>query len=483
MLRYCLVSILGLMYIIGLGQSLITGKKVEMHMRILAADEMMGRKTGEPGNWMAARYIAEQLRYVGVEPLGASENSYFQKVPFVQISAPSESILNIGSSELTDNLMVRLAPDTSMTADLIYLPLALEEEVTSDVRGKIVLTNFGNGETAAGPQSAFAFTKTKRKLLQEHGALGVIEIYNLAYPWRVIQRYFGGSALQIVEDDLNSNFTTLLINDKVEDVVTALKNGVKKSITFQCSGTELVHKPSPNVVGVIEGTDPELKDEYVVLSAHFDHVGTGVRPGSADTIFNGARDNAIGVTALLSAAEDLGANPPRRSVLIVGFTAEEMGLIGSKYFVSNPTVPLEQMIFNLNTDGAGYTDTSLVSVMGLDRVGVKSELEEACSAYGLTVFADPAPEQNLFDRSDNVSFAAMGVPAPTFSPGFKKFDNELMKNYHQPSDEVDSMDMSYVLDFCRAYSLAARMIADKEERPRWSVGDKYEAAFKALYGQ
>jgi Zn-dependent M28 family amino/carboxypeptidase len=229
-----------------------------------------------------------------------------------------------------------------------------------------------------------------------------------------------------------------------------------------------------------------LNKEFVVLSAHFDHVGTlqsSDRPATqTDSIFNGARDNAFGVTALLSAAKVLAKHPPKRSVLVVALTAEEIGLIGSKYFVEHPPVPLEKMIFNLNTDGAGQSDSTIVAVMGLNRVGAADEITLACKAFGLEPFADPAPEQNLFDRSDNVSFAAVGIPAPTFSPGFRQFDNSILKHYHQPSDEVETLDFDYVLKFCKAFALASRKVADKSQRPRWADGDKYQPAFIELYG-
>ena len=144
-------------------------------------------------------------------------------------------------------------------------------------------------------------------------------------------------------------------------------------------------------------------------------------------------------------------------------------------------VPLKQTIFNLNTDGAGYNDTTIVSVIGLERTGAKAEIEAGAKAAGLGVFGEPAPEQGLFDRSDNVSFAAKGIPAPTFSPGFKTFDEAIGKYYHQAIDNPESLDFGYVHKFCQAYAHTARLIADRPTRPQWSVGDKYEAAGKTLY--
>jgi hypothetical protein len=139
------------------------------------------------------------------------------------------------------------------------------------------------------------------------------------------------------------------------------------------------------------------------------------------------------------------------------------------------------MVFNLNTDGAGYNDTTIISVMGLDRTSASGEIRQAITSVGLEPFSDPAPEQNLFDRSDNVSFARMGIPAPTFSPGFKEFNQDIMKNYHQVSDEASDLDYDYLSRFCEAYIRAAALIANLKEQPHWISGDKYEDAFQQLF--
>jgi len=162
-------------------------------------------------------------------------------------------------------------------------------------------------------------------------------------------------------------------------------------------------------------------------------------------------------------------------------TAEEVGLLGSQYYANHPLLPLNKCIFNINSDGAGYNDTTIVAVMGLDRTGAKAEMETASKAFGLGIFADPSPEQGLFDRSDNVSFAKKGIPAPTFTPGFREFNGEIMKNYHQVSDNPETIDFNYLLKFSQAFTYAARLIADMPKAPQWIAGDKYEEAAKKLY--
>lgn len=458
---------------------------VEAHLRFLASDELRGRKTGEMGNWVAARYIAEQFRRFGLQPGNAGD--YFQIIPFGSVVPATKGTLKIGDQAYTmeDNLLVRFAPSGHLEGEVIFLPHAADDEISSDVKGKLVVAYLGV-EGNNDPVVTLEMTVEKKKKLQEMGAVGIVEIYNGRHPWNLIKRYLGSGRMVVLNKEDNPDFPTFLLNDLSEETLMQLKEGKLISFTLDTDGTSIQENPSPNVVGVLEGSDPVLKNEYVALTAHFDHVGTYKaqdRPVTEkDSIFNGARDNAFGVSALLSAAGSLSVEVPKRSILFIAFTGEEIGLVGSKYFVSHPTIPLNQIVFNLNTDGAGNSDSTIVSVMGLDRVGASEEIKSACEAFGLGTFADPAPEQNLFDRSDNVSFAVKGIPAPTFSPGFKQFDNEILKHYHQPSDEVQTIDLQYVYKFCQAYSLAARLIANKSTRPKWINGDKYEPAFLELYG-
>jgi Zn-dependent M28 family amino/carboxypeptidase len=184
----------------------------------------------------------------------------------------------------------------------------------------------------------------------------------------------------------------------------------------------------------------------------------------------------------MNAAKYFAANPPKRSVLIALWTAEEKGLLGSAYFAENPLVPLDQIIYNLNIDGAGYNDTSVITVIGLGRTTADGLVSEAVSAFGLKAVADPAPEQGLYDRSDNVNFAKKGIPAPTFSLGFTAFDDEINKYYHKAGDQMDSMDMDYVTLYWKSFILAAEKIGNAAMKPVWIQGDKYEEAGKKLYG-
>ena len=223
------------------------------------------------------------------------------------------------------------------------------------------------------------------------------------------------------------------------------------------------------------------------MTAHYDHVGVGKQGGGPfterDSIFNGTRDNAMGTTAILTAAKAFAEMKPKRSIIFLAVTGEELGLLGSEYYADNPLIPLDQVIFNMNTDGAGYNDVSSVSSIGYGRTGTDEAIETASKAFGLGVIQNPAPEQGLFDRSDNVSFAKRGVPCVTLSPGMTTFDQEIGKYYHQVADNPESLDYAYATKYCQTFIHAARLIADAEQRPVWVEGDKYEEVGKELYGK
>jgi hypothetical protein len=464
----------------------------EAHMRFLAADELMGRRTGEQGNLVAARYIAEQFRKLGVKSVTATtgNNAYFQQVPFEKLGAAAGGEIVADAVTLKNGtdwiLMSGAAMD--VTAPLIYAGYGLDNSndyKDLDVKGKIVLVQSGTPDVQT-PSEIIASSTEKRKIAIDKGAIAVIELFNAPMPWNMVTRYFSGEKISLAPETASAQtIPHAWVNAKEADFTRSLR--AAKEVKFKTSGRKSQIVNSYNVVGLIEGSDPKLKDEYILLTAHYDHVGVGKQGGqpytAEDSIFNGARDNAFGVVGLLTAAESFSKAPPKRSVLIVALTAEEVGLLGSQYYAAHPLLPLNKCIFNINSDGAGYNDTTIVAVMGLNRTGAKAEMETASKAFGLGIFADPSPEQGLFDRSDNVSFAKKGIPAPTFTPGFREFNGDIMKNYHQVSDNPETIDFNYLLKFSQAYTYAARLIADMAKAPQWIAGDKYEEAAKKLYGK
>lgn len=472
--------------------------EVEAMLRFLASDELKGRRTGSEGNNIAARYIASHLQAYGFEP-GAGENGYFQPVPLAISKAAAESQLEVDKSSFTFNedyiLMSGGAADLNTAAVFaghgwVDESKKIDDYKGLDVAGKVVFV-LGGLPDDNDRRVAFNAMPVKQRIAEEKGAAALIEIYTLNFPWNFFTRYFGGERIRLAPEEEDTAGQSLpygwVRNIVKEELFNRLKAGKEIKVHFSSSGVVKEALPSNNVIGVLEGTDPVLKNEYVLLSAHYDHVGVGKQGGGSfseqDSIFNGARDNAMGTISMLTAARSLARERPRRSVIALAVTAEEMGLLGSSYYADHPLFPLEKTIFNLNTDGGGYNDTRYVSVAGYDRTGIDQSIEKAAAAVGLGVIADPAPEQGLFDRSDNVSFAKKGIPALTFSPGFTGFDEEIRKYYHQVTDEAETVDMAYFLKFCQAYAHLARLIADEATRPQWAAGDKYEEAGKELYGK
>jgi Zn-dependent M28 family amino/carboxypeptidase len=239
-----------------------------------------------------------------------------------------------------------------------------------------------------------------------------------------------------------------------------------------------------NIIACIPGTDPVLRKQYIMLSAHYDHIGRADYPlevdGKPDSIYNGARDNATGTAAVIAAARYFGNYPPRRSVLLACFTAEEEGEFGSEYYSDNPLVPLEQTVFDLNIDNAAYNTTNAICLFGLGRTSPDSLITKACLTYSLAVLAEP-PSLNLFERSDNFNFARYGMPAPCFSMGMKKWDAEIDRTYHRRDDNVDNMDLDYVVKFIRAYILSAQYIANDPVQPHWTTKDEFQKGWLKLY--
>jgi len=459
------------------------------HMKFLAADELQGRMTGEHGNNVAARYIATQFQRYGVKPLTPN---YFQPIPFIRRLPPKMLSLTLGKRTIASEDLLLLTGDSVwISAPVVFVGFGIVDSIGGrddyngiDARGKIVVAQVGTSEEDT-PRMLFGAFEQKQEVAKAKGALALIELYRFPFPFAQLKRFFGEVRLAIDDStERTSSFPHLLLNDSEAEFRTLVRSKKKLSGVLQTDGYAVQKVISNNVIGMIEGTDSKLKEEFVLLSAHYDHIGTSATPNSTDSIYNGARDNAMGTTSLLCAARVFSESPPKRSLLLLACTGEEVGLLGSKYYAEHPLVPLHKTVFNLNVDGAGYNDTSIVTIIGLERTTAKQDILEACKVFGLTAVDDPAPEQNLFERSDNVSFARKGVPAPTFSPGFRAFDEAIKKFYHQTTDQADeNFDFAYLHRFAKAFIHTARRIADNPTPPRWKSGDKYEPIGKKLYGK
>jgi hypothetical protein len=453
-------------------------------LRFLASDELMGRATTRPEVHIAARYIIEQFRSYGLKEVPGTEN-YVQGFKLKMITPVTSGTLTIGNKtyHIGVDLLQARGSGLELTAPIVFAGFGSAAELANlDVKGKIVLTNMGENDSTK-VQGAGRFRDAKQKLLFEKGALALIERYGQSdADWEMPKHVLTSQRAQIPQDTLLPVF---FVHDPSKELPAAV--AASKTCTIQVSGSPGMEVKAENVMGWIEGTDPQLSKQFIVLSAHYDHIGIASEPkmigGKLDSIYNGARDNAIGVTAVINAARYFSQHPAKRSILFIAFTGEEMGLLGSKYFAAHPTIALEKIVYNLNIDNGGVNDTSQVNLIGLGRTSADNDISKASAAYGLTLKGDPAPEMGLFDRSDNVSFAAKGVPAPSYGMGVKQLDENIMRYYHGLEDEVGNIDLNYVVKYMKSYILAASFIADNPAQPHWVAGDKYESAWKELYSK
>jgi len=314
------------------------------------------------------------------------------------------------------------------------------------------------------------------------GGIALVEIYqSRAIPWRFL-RSFGTSKQTTVDDGKsNTDLPNLWVGTSDSLTIANLEDD-KSALKIAMDEVKRDKFTSDNVMAMIPGSDPTLNDEYIVYSAHYDHVGVGNPDADGDTIYNGTRDNAIGTSGILSLAQYFSKNPPKRSSLFVLFTGEEKGLLGSRHFTQNLPVEPSDIKFNLNIDNAGYNDTTIVTIFGMERTGMTDYINSATHKVGLSAIEDPAPEQNLFDRSDNVNFAVLGIPAPTYSMGFKAFDEDIFKYYHQAGDELETVNLNYVEKYIKSFMLTAISLANSDKTPFWVEGDKYYEAGAKLYG-
>ncbi|SDD53100.1 Peptidase family M28 [Algoriphagus faecimaris] len=453
------------------------------HFTYLASDELMGRDPIRPEIELAANYIAEQLEKYGAKPFSQADG-YFQNIPFQVSSPPSTGTVSLGEKVYTQgtDLLVLDGKSVEGSYELAEIGFGLEEDFEGkDLKGKLLISNVGAPDRMS-PADLFSLGREKVARAQKAGAIGLIERFNIpAVPWQLVSNFLNRTTLGL-DQGASSDLPYIWVKDLDNSIREAITEGNLTSAKMEIKGKNIRKVTGKNVVAWIEGTDPELKNEYLMLSAHYDHVGVGTPDETGDSIYNGARDNAVGTVAVINAAKYFAKNPPKRSILLALWTAEEKGLLGSAYFSENPLVPLNKIIYNLNIDNGGYNDTSVITVIGLGRTSADDEIISAVSEFGLEAIPDPAPEQGLYDRSDNVNFAKKGIPAPTFSLGFQAFDDEIQKYYHRPGDQVDNFDLDYAVKYWKSYILSAERIANWDQKPIWTAGDKYEKASKELYG-
>jgi Peptidase family M28 len=512
----------------------ISRDALEGHLNYLTDDARKGRMTGEPGHEDAANYVAAQFASIGLEPAGV--DGWFQQVPFIanMIDVDHSGVtmhLDSGDKALRwkeDYVMSgdKVRPETSVRAEVVYAGYGIHAPDMGysdydgvDVNGKIVAVFSGAPSSFPHNERAFYSSgRSKREEMARRGAVGYIglrsRIGQKRVPWDRIKLNAGlrpgmawlnlsGEAADFVpkiEASATisvSSATELFDGTRVsfEDALDAADDGRPLSTPLGIEVTisqrsDHQRISSPNVVGLLRGSDPALAAEYVVFTAHLDHLGIGAEV-AGDKIYNGFYDNAMGVSLLLEAARAFVAMPerPRRSILFIAVTGEERGLLGSDYFAHFPTVPARSMIANVNLDmPLMLFPVADVIAFGAEHSSLKGQVESSVVEEGFALSPDPLPEEVRFIRSDQYSFVRRGVPAVFLVPGLQSPDpgidgaaivkDHRQNHYHQPSDDgTRPVDWDTALRFARANVRVGLTIASDDDRPSWNEGDFFGARF------
>ncbi|WP_299701485.1 M28 family peptidase [uncultured Pontibacter sp.] len=504
---------------------------VKAHIKYLADDRLLGRKPGTEGYQMAVDYVVEHYQKAGIEP-GGENGTYLQLVRLRQSFPGKEASMVLADSmgtelQLTYNKDFSVyphaeEPEVSMEAPLVFAgygisapDLGYDDYAGIDVTGKIVVVM--RGAPTSFPSTVSAYSRdmmTVLKIAAEKGAVGVIVAtdnpkagvanlergtYSVMDPNGkvAVSRNYVSDKIRVLANINAATFEQLLKGTGLEvaKLGEQLKQGKPASTplthTLRTSYTSSYKDfESHNVIGKITGADPQLQNEYVVHSAHLDHVGVG-RAVNGDSIYNGAHDNASGVASVLEIGKIYSRlkEKPKRSVLFVMVTAEEMGLLGSAYFARYPTVPVEQIVANINTDMPTII-APLLSVVGLgsNHSTLENEVAAAAQHLGMTVEEDPEPEQMRFIRSDQYSFVMQGIPALHIKYGNKTKDgqNNLNKqveqwraiHYHKPQDNFNNtFDYNAGKKYVQLNFLISYQVANATERPNWKAGDFFGSRF------
>jgi len=493
------------------------GKTWWSHVKILADDKMEGRETGSEGLRKAEQYIVQQLTEAGLEPAGT--NGYYQPLKFISrqiIEKESTAALVRNGAEEPLSLSedayfstrVDLSPD-EVKAPLVFVGYGLkipeknyDDFAGLDLKGKIAVLLSGSGsDIPAALASHYQSAGERWKALRQAGAIGVISIPNPAsmdIPWSRIALNRAHPQMELEGSEFHETAgekIALIFNPaKAEKLFAGSGHSFQEIAALGKDRKPLPHFPlavslkararvqttkidSSNLVAKMPGSDPKLNNEYVVLSAHVDHIGIG-EPINGDRIYNGAMDDGSGSALLLDMAESFKNHPEkiRRSILFVFVTAEEKGLLGSKYFAAHPTVDAKSIIADINVDMfLPIVPLKVLRVQGLTDSDLGDQARQVAQARGVRVQPDPEPLRNLFIRSDQYSFIRHGIPALIMDVGFdpgspeqKTFKDWLTNRYHAPSDDVDQpVDLQAAALYEEIVRELLISVANADGRPQW----------------
>jgi Zn-dependent M28 family amino/carboxypeptidase len=508
------------------------GKVWWAHVQYLASDAMQGRQTGSPEFLKAAAYVVDQFKADGLKPAGV-DGSWYQPVHFdvQRVVAEKSSIglvidgkpvpLVLGQDAI---LGTRAQQPKSIEAPLVFigyglhLPEAKYDDFDSldlpaaSLKGKIVVYINGGPADLPGPLKSFARTTPFMKALRESGAVGAISIptpKSMDFGWARVASSASQPGMRLAptpDEDAIAKRHPALENDHGE-LFTASFNPAEAEKLFAGTGhtfaemltladaqkplprfalgktltatvtTEVTHVESPNIAAKLEGSDPKLKSQYVLVSAHLDHLGVG-EPIHGKTVYAGAMDDASGVATVLEVAKKFSAAKarPKRSMLFLVFTAEEKGLLGSRYYASHPTVPESAITADLNLDMfMPIFPLKKLHVQGLEQSTLADQARAVGSEHGLEIAVDPEPDRNSFIRTDQYSFTQAGIPALAFkfgwaagSPEYKAWRGWLALRYHSTDDDLTQpVDFAAAAQFNSFLADLARRVADDPSTPHY----------------
>ena len=515
------------------------------HIKVLSSDEYEGRAPGTKGEDLTVNYLIEQSKKIGLQP-GNPDGTYVQKVPLVGITGAEAQPFTVtnGSQKRTfewsDEVVAfteRVSDTASISSsDMIFVGYGVtapeynwDDFKGVDVKGKtiVVLVNDPQVPDASDPSKLdpkmfngqamtyYGRWTYKYEKAAELGAAGVFIVHETGpagYPYPVVQGFLG-ERFGLVAEDKNMGRAALqgwFSLDTAQAIFTmagqdfgALKTaaisrdfkpvplGLQASMSVKNTMRTI---DSQNVVAKVEGSDARMKDEYVIYSSHWDHLGVG-EPVDGDRIYNGALDNASGIATMLELARAFHtAQPkPKRSILFLFVTAEEQGLLGSEYYATNPLYPLEKTVANINIDGVNqWGRTSDVTVIGMGASDLDDYLRDAAATQNRTLVPDPESEKGFYYRSDHFNFAKVGVPALYTDSGVTfvgkdenysktKREEYTANDYHKPADEIKpDWDLSGAVQDAQLLYLVGYNVANAETFPEWKPGNEFKATRDAM---
>jgi Zn-dependent M28 family amino/carboxypeptidase len=517
------------------------------HTRVLSSDEYEGRGPGTKGEELTVRYLIDQFTMIGLKP-GNTDGTYTQKVPLVGITpSPAPLVLQNGSRKLTLTWKDDVVAWTKHVADaasldrseLVFVGYGIvapeynwDDYKGVDLKGK-TLVMLVNDPPVPDPSKAseldpkvfggnamtyYGRWTYKYEVGAMKGAAGVLIVHETGpagYPFEVVQAKTT-EQFDLVTPDKNMgrvNIEGWITLDRAKELMRAagqdfdaLKKQAAtrdfKPVPLGVTASMTIHNKlrtidSQNVVARLDGSDPALKDEYVVYTAHWDHLGIGPDV-SGDRIYNGAKDNAIGVAGLLELARAFTKvmPPPKRSILFVSVTAEEQGLLGSQYYSVTPIYPLAKTLANINMDGLNvHGRTKDLTLIGYGASDLDDYAREAASEQGRTIRPDAEPEKGFYYRSDHFNFAKQGVPALDPDEGIefvgkpadygqKVRDDYTEHDYHKPTDVIKpDWDLSGAIEDLQVFFAVGYRVAQAPKYPEWKPGNEFKATRDAMLGK